>query len=182
MNAITSFFLRAKHWQLFLLIFGTYCVGEFWAMKSIVTAQPAVRTGGFGLLFWVFMALFGFSFLSWFWAMGWFLSSIVRSDLKMKLGFFRFALIYPIFYAFFFFKFVLSAHPVQAFVIAPLHLVAIFCLVYILYFDSKSLALAERNESVSFYDYVGPFFLLWFFPIGIWIIQPKINRLYVEKT
>ena len=46
MNAITSFFLRAKHWQLFLLIFGTYCVGEFWAMKSIVTAQPAVRTGG----------------------------------------------------------------------------------------------------------------------------------------
>jgi hypothetical protein len=62
------------------------------------------------------------------------------------------------------------------------YIIPIICLIYILYFDSKSLALAERNESVSFYDYVGPFFLLWFFPIGIWIIQPKINRLYVEKT
>jgi hypothetical protein len=39
-------------------------------MKSIVTAQPPVRIGGFGLLFWIFMALFGFSFLGWFWRWG----------------------------------------------------------------------------------------------------------------
>jgi hypothetical protein len=182
MNAITRFFLRAKHWQLFLLIFGVYCIGQFLAMKSLVTAQPPARIGGFGLPFWVFMALFGFSFLTWFWAMGSFLNSIARPDLKMKLGFFRFALIYPIFYAFFFFKFVLSTHPVQAFVIVPLHLFAMYCLFYVVYFDSKSLALVERDKAVSFYDYAGPFFLLWVFPIGVWIIQPKINRLYVEKT
>jgi hypothetical protein len=33
---------------------------------------------------------------------------------------------------------------------------------------------------VSFYDFSGPFFLLWFFPIGIWIIQPRINRLFTD--
>jgi hypothetical protein len=25
------------------------------------------------------------------------------------------------------------------------------------------------------------FFLIWFFPIGVWIIQPRINRLYAVK-
>ena len=29
----------------------------------------------------------------------------------------------------------------------------------------------------SFYDYAGAFFLLWFFPLGIWILQPRVNAL-----
>ncbi|MGD0962951.1 MAG: hypothetical protein ABSA57_03505 [Candidatus Acidiferrales bacterium] len=178
MNRVTGFFLRVKHWQLFLLIFGVYCIGQFVAMKSMVTAEPAARAGGFGIPFWVLMMIFGFSFLAWFWAMGSFLSSILRPELRLKLGFFRFALLYPIFYAFFFFKFVLSTRPVPVFVIVPLHLFAMFCFFYIVYFDSKSLVLAEKREPLSFSDYAGPFFLLWFFPIGVWIIQPKINRLY----
>ena len=181
MNLVTRFFLRAKHWQIFLLIFGLYCAGQILAMKSIVAARPSGRVGGFGILFWILMTLFGFCFLTWFWAMGSFLGSIVRPELKLKLGFFRFALIYSVSYAFFFFKFVLSTQPVQLFLIVPLHLLAMFCLFYMLYFDSKSLALVEKEKPVSFYDYAGPFFLLWFFPIGVWIIQPKINRLYAVK-
>jgi len=181
MNSVTHFFLRAKHWQIFLLIFGTYCVGEILALNSIAAARPPERVGGFGMLFWVLMALFGFCFLAWFWAMGSFLEGIVRPELKMKLGFFRFALIYSVFYALFFFKFVLSIHPAQVFLIVPLHLFAMFCLLYMLYFASKSLVSVEKERPVSFYDYAGPFFLLCFFPIGVWIIQPKINRLYDEK-
>ncbi len=143
MDLVTSFFLRAKHWQIFLLVFGVYALGQIWALNSIVAPRPTENVGGFGIIFWVLMALFGFCFLTWFWAMGSFLSSIVRPELKLKLRFFRFALLYSIFYAFFFFKFVLSTQPVQVFAIIPLHLFAMFCLLYILYFDSKSLVLAE---------------------------------------
>jgi hypothetical protein len=46
---------------------------------------------------------------------------------------------------------------------------------------SKSLVLAETGKPASFYDYAGPFFLLWFFPVGIWIVQPRVNRLYSER-
>jgi hypothetical protein len=180
MNIVTRFFLRAKHCQIFLLIFGVYCVGQLLAINSMVTARPTARVGGFGVPFWVLMALFGFCFLSWFWAMGPFLGSIVRPDLKLNQGFFCFALIYPVFYAFFF-RFVLSIQPVKLCLILPLHLFAMFCLFYLLYFDSKSLALVEKEKPVSFYDYAGSFFLLWFSPIGVWFIQPKINRLYVEN-
>src|SRR5262249_22613374 len=44
---------------------------------------------------------------------------------------------------------------------------------------SKSLVLAETTKPASFYDYAGPFFLLWFFPLGVWFTQPRINRLYL---
>jgi hypothetical protein len=64
--------------------------------------------------------------------------------------------------------------------IFPFHLLAMYCMLYLLYFVSKNLVLAERGKPASFYDYSGPFFLLWFFPIGVWIIQPKVNPLYEE--
>jgi hypothetical protein len=56
-----------------------------------------------------------------------------------------------------------------------------YCMFYLLYFVSKSLVLAETDKTATFYDYAGPFFLMWFYPIGIWIIQPRINRLYSER-
>lgn len=174
-----SFFLRAKHWQIFILIFGVYCVGQILALKSVV--HPIDQVAGFGILFWIVMAIFGVCYLTWFWSMGSFLESMAQPELKLKLGLFRFALVYTVSYAFFFFRFVLNTHPVTTFLIVPLHLIATFCLFYILYFDSKSLALIQRKRPVSFYDYAGLFFLLWLFPIGVWFIQPKINRLYVEN-
>ena len=181
MGPVTSFFLRARHWQIFLLIFGAYCIGQIVALNSIVASQPAERVSGFSAGFWILMAIFGLCYLGWFWSMGSFLTSILRPELRLKTGFFRFALIYSIFYAFFFFKFVLRPGTVALSLVIPPHLFAMLCLLYILYFDSKSLVLAEKDKPVTFRDYAGPFFLLWFFPIGVWIIQPKINRLYSEK-
>jgi len=48
-------------------------------------------------------------------------------------------------------------------------------------FASKSLVMVETGRRAKFYDYAGPFFLMWFFPIGIWFIQPRINRLYSQR-
>jgi len=57
-----------------------------------------------------------------------------------------------------------------------------FCLFYDLYFVPKSLVTVESGKQATFYDYAGPFFLKWFFPIGIWFIQPRINRLYARQA
>jgi hypothetical protein len=66
-------------------------------------------------------------------------------------------------------------------VIFPLHLLAMFCMFYQLYFVSKNLVLAETGRPASFSDYAGLFLALWFFPIGIWIVQPRINRLIQKE-
>jgi hypothetical protein len=35
----------------------------------------------------------------------------------------------------------------------------------------------QINESCSV---IVTFFLFWFFPLGVWLVQPKVNRLYRE--
>jgi len=113
--------------------------------------------------------------------MGAFVNSIVQPELRMKSGFFRVALIFPLCYFVFFIATFQNPSPGLLGVILPLHVFAMACMFYLLYFVSKSLVLAETSEPASFYDYAGPFILLWFFPVGIWIVQPRVNQLYSER-
>jgi hypothetical protein len=185
MNVIARFFLRAKHWQIFLLLFGLCVVGDVAAPSSstLATAQSLEEFGKLGLLFGVAMVLFMFCFLAWFWSMGSFLSSIVQPGLRLKMGFFRIALIYPVVYLPLFIVLIqkINHNPTLFAVIFPLHVFAMFCMFYLLYFVSKSLVSAETSKPASFYDYAAPFFLIWFFPIGVWFTQPRINLLYEER-
>jgi hypothetical protein len=182
MNGIAAVFLRAKHWQIFLLFIGAMLVGQVAIMSSTATtARSPEDLGQISPLFGFMMVLFMGCFLGWFWSMGSFLSSIAQPSLKMEMGFFRFALIYPALYVPVFMATFPSFKPLVIAIIIPLHFFATFCMFYLLYFVSKSLVLVETGKPASFYDYAGPFFLTWFFPIGVWIIQPRINRLYAER-
>jgi len=55
-----------------------------------------------------------------------------------------------------------------------------FCLFYCLYFVAKTLKTVELQREVSFNDFIAEFFLTWFFPIGVWILQPRINKMIKE--
>jgi uncharacterized RDD family membrane protein YckC len=185
MNVIASFFLRAKHWQIFLLLVGVGFVGNVALMISLSqTVRSPQDFANIGVPFGAVTVLLTFCLLAWFWSMGSFLSSIVQPTLRLKMGFFRFALIYPLLYIFVFAAFFQSTNtkPQLLAIIFPLHFFAVFCVFYDLYFVAKSLVLAETSKPASFYDYAGPFFLIWFFPIGIWFTQPRINRLYERPT
>lgn len=171
---VADYFLRAKHWQLFLFLFGTFCV--MGAAMTMIEGSGPIK-----VFSWAVVGIGEFSFLSWLWCLGSFLRSIVHPGLKLNAGFFLFSLIYPPLYVFTIMAFFPNELPLPFAVIIPLHLLTMFCILYNLYFVSKSLALAERGGSVSFYNYLGSFFLIWFFPIGVWIVQPRVNRLYADK-
>ncbi len=179
MNSITSFFLRAKHWQIFLLFFGMMLLAQIAMFGSMLSGTG--QDLGKGLLpFFAVTLLCMLCFNGWFWIMGSFLNSLVGLPLRPRLGLFRFALIYPILYLpIFMISF--PQQPTTFAIIFPLHLLATFCMFYLLNFVARNLVLAETGRKVTFYDYAGPFFLLWFFPIGVWIVQPRINRLYAER-
>jgi hypothetical protein len=185
MQVIVRFFLRAKHWKVFLLLFGIGFLGDVTAITSslVPTRSPLdLWESGF-LITAAVTVLFMFCFLFWFWAMGTFLDSILQPGQRLGMRIFRLALIYPAVYLPIFMAFFLSlsVNPWLFAVIFPLHVLAMSSMFYLLYFVSKSLVLAEKGKASSFYDYAGPFFLLWFFPIGIWFTQPRINRLYAER-
>ena len=64
-----------------------------------------------------------------------------------------------------------------------------FVVMYILYaffqvfsYPAKCMKTIEKNEVMGFGSYIGLFFLFLFLPIGIWIIQPKLNRIYMELS
>lgn len=66
--------------------------------------------------------------------------------------------------------------------IMPVHLVAMVCIIYCMYFMARALKVVELQRPVTFGDFAGEFFLLLFYPIGIWLIQPRINILFNNKN
>ena len=171
MNEIANLFLQAKHWQIFLLLVAAPTVAQAAAPERI----NDFGTGGFVLFAVIAVSLL--CLLAWFGSMGLFFRSIVTPELRMGTQFFRFSLVYPlVFVPIFFFPGIPEA------VIGPLQLACTVCLFYLLYFVSRNLVLAETGKPASFYEYAGAFFLLWFFPVGVWFVQPKVNRLYAERS
>lgn len=61
-----------------------------------------------------------------------------------------------------------------------LSLFVTFCAFYQYWFIAKTIKTAELQRDVKFSEYVGEFFLVWFYPIGVWILQPTINKLVAE--
>lgn len=190
-------FLKAKHWQLFLLTFGIPMIFQIIMMASMfsnfVTQENPDPTTMFNYFkFFPFMMIvFLAIFFGWFWAIAIGLQKKVPENVSMKVRkfkvFFFIPMVYMIvFLSFFFFStntLFSNPEPSLGFVgglfaiVFPIHLFAMFCIFYTLYFVAKTIKTVELQRAVTFSDFAGEFFLIWFYPIGIWIIQPKINKM-----
>lgn len=197
----TNRFLRAKHWALFLLTFGIPMIVQFIVMGTMLARfgsgnEPDLSTFfSFFSVFPVLMIIFVGIFFGWLWSIAIGLQSKVPGDVKMKTGTFKVFFFIPIIYMLFFlvgFGVIINglsgtveggAQPDPGLifssmaVIIPLHLFSMFCIFYCLYFVSKTFKTVELQREATFSDFAGEFFLIWFYPIGIWIVQPKINKM-----
>lgn len=54
----------------------------------------------------------------------------------------------------------------------------IFCIAYCATFIAKNLKALELQKPVVFSEYIIDIFLIWFFILGIWYIQPRLNKLF----
>jgi hypothetical protein len=191
-------FLKAKHWVLFLLTFGIPMVFQFvivglmlsnlFTSKNSDSFEVFDRMKFIPIVMLVFMAvLYG-----WFWSIAIGLQKKVPVNVKMKVKKFKFFFLFPMIYFLLFMVFFFStinslfeqnieSHfgtiGVLFVMIIPIHLFAMFCIFYIFYFVAKTFKTVELQREVTFGDFAGEFFLLLFYPIGVWIIQPKINKM-----
>ena len=182
MSAVHRFFLRAKHWQIFLLLFVIPSIAEAF-LSGFITAGP--------IRFWTDVGPAGFLYLGvgllemgclfvWLRSLGSFLNSSQRPDLKLKTRIFGIATIYPFVYVPVFSFDLLVGRDMPTAILLPLHLLAMSCFIYAFAFVAKSLVIANRCKRAVLRDYALQFFQLWFFPVGVWWIQPRINQLYAE--
>jgi hypothetical protein len=198
---MTDKFLKAKHWQLFLLTFGIPIIFQFIMMGSMMsnigtgTNPDPTMMFSYMKLFPIMMIIFMGVFFGWFWSVAIGLQSKIPENVKMKVKKFKIFFFIPMAYMLLITVFMgitmngfmeNGSEPSGGLigslvaVIVPLHLFSMFCIFYSLYFVAKTFKTVELQREVSFSDFAGEFFLIWFYPIGIWIVQPKINKM-IEK-
>jgi len=56
-----------------------------------------------------------------------------------------------------------------------------YAVIYVLRIPAKRIRSIELGRKVSFGDYWGLFFMFIFWPIGVWFIQARVNKLLSEK-
>jgi len=177
--------LQAKHWQLFMLTIGVPIILEIILIPFIIIGNNHMVILKIMPIMFIFFVggLFG-----WFWAIAIHLQEKLPDDLKLKVNRFKTFLLIPIIYFAIFFVFLdfimrgaiengTGPDPAVFALIIPFHLFAMFCIFYCLYFVSKIFKTVELQRKVTFSDFASEFFMIWFFPVGIWIIQPKINKM-----
>lgn len=182
-------FLTLKHWQLFLLFIGVPIIFQFIATVSIVTSINPTDTNPIVtiVIFPIMMVLFIGLLFGWLYSVGVNLYKKLPVAASMNIVRFKFFLFIPVVYMLLLLVFMFGmssntysggqADVVVLILILPLHLFSMFCIFYCLYFNAKVLKAVELQRPVTFGDFAGEFFLIWFFPIGVWIIQPRINKL-----
>ncbi len=172
MNVIREFFVSAKHWQLSLI-----CLGPF----AVAPLIPDWVWSSQSLLYWIPMTALSIVFACyiflWAWSYGSFLCAATPHSIRLKLRFFRVAVIFLFIYL-----------PVPNLVplskwdwLLPLDFLCMLCALYAALFVARSLVRAETGKRGTFTDNVVAFLLLWLWPIGIWFFQPRINRLFVAN-
>jgi hypothetical protein len=188
--------LRAKHWQLFLLIVGIPIVFQIFFTTIFIgtivrneievgeSAEPSVIMPIFFIGFASVFILSVGTLMGWMYSIATGLQSKVPQGVQLKVKRFKIFFWTPIIYIGLILLFSVSTingyvpHPGVIALIVPVHLFSIFCIFYTINFAAKTLKTVELQRAVTFSDYVGEFFLIWFYFIGVWIIQPKINRFY----
>jgi len=177
--------LRMKSWQVFILLFVLPALIQILYFYHLVFEEindlnHILRS--FSLLMLVFMVIYMF----WFWAQGIGLNNIVPRNIRPGSGLFRFSIIYTAVYSILFQFYFLSAsisNIDSLFIVLGvlIHILGIYCGIYMVYFIARSMIMAEKKKIVEFSEFSSVFILLGIYPIGLWFIQPRINTIYEEN-
>ncbi|GEM_PF-2833770 len=172
----------AESWQVFLVIVGSMFLGVLitaWAELERVSHLVGIFANYFSE---VLLA-------GWFYVIGTSLARIKPEGTTLRTGWFIFNLIYFLSYSLVLLFFAVailtpSQFPFDvedALFLLPLHLYAIYSALSIVAFVARALVSVELRQAVPFSIYGGTFLLLFFFPFGIWIIQPRVQAIFRER-
>jgi hypothetical protein len=197
--------LSIKHWQLFLFVFlipflfQLFCISN--VFEILMESIPDKKNPDLTRIARSYSIFFAISFITmlmfsiWIWVIVTKLIPLIPESVKMSVFRFKMFVIFPIIY--FLFIGVVSNYFYNSFdegtigqssfmlitlAMFPLHIFAIYCMFHNIYFTAKTIKSVELQKTLSFSDFAAEFLLLWFYPIGVWIIQPKVLKLLSSKN
>jgi hypothetical protein len=164
MTAIRTFLVTAKHWQLFPVFAAMFFLPFYVSSKFSAHSVARILTFSASILLLV----------AWYWSIASFLENTAH---KRKSRLLPFACTYAIVYVPTSLVLLPNEEPSFASISFWLSLAYILCIFYTLAYISVSLATVEMGVAKFRFVYLAVFILLFFSPLAVWVIQPRINRL-----
>lgn len=202
-----NLFLKAKHWQLFILFTGIIVVLQFiwivYFITNIPTGNDPTKLVSSVLNFFNLFQIISTISLGiyialnfWYWSIATGLKSKLPENLKLNYTSFTIFLTIPIATMLIlllvlnsFINSIQSMSIVNEFPLTPfafvnsfslfipLQILSIIAYFYCINFTAKVMKTVELQRATKFSDFVEEFFLLLFHFVGVWMLQPKIQKL-----
>ncbi|MFH1052097.1 MAG: hypothetical protein V1779_14345 [bacterium] len=179
--------MRAKHWQLFLLMEALPFIINLYFMISQSSNDPSALEDTFYLLFSI---IIGTAIFVWIWTVGKSLHNELPKTTNIKIKLFKFSLIFPVC----FFLFIILYSETFGNItfnneIMPVFFILLFilfgffgCILYCTWFLTNSLRLIEDIKKIPHQSFFWDFFVFWMTPFGIWSFQPRINKIFADNN
>jgi len=164
---MTDRLMKAKHWQIFLgwlLLFWLY---------SLVDHK------GYPILFTIARVLLYIAYFGWFLLLERTLKAYLPSGSNVSSSLFIGCIAFLV-GAIGYGALVATpgeSIPVEGFVALPF----LFAFFYLPYHLGKLLATVEHRKAINFGRHFGETILFLFYPLGMWLLQPRINELYTRQ-
>jgi hypothetical protein len=190
-------FLRLKNREIFTLIFGLPIVMAVIALLIMKIFNNQLLE--YRLMISISLIV-GTGFFGWIWSIAIGFQNKLPVDLKMKTKMFRVIMLFSfvIFVCIMFLMLIDNPMKMELLVgkqltiteklpgiifsvISTLSFFALIFILYCFYFAAKTIKTIELQKKVILLDFVVEFLMICLFPIGIWIIQPRINQLAENK-
>ena len=167
-------FLTAKHWQIFTITFGFPFILNLigLALSPIVGYYPIIIEKLNSIIVLISLIVY----LGWLWSVAILFQEKIPIEIRLNSGPFKIILAFLVIYVVLFFG-IFHLPRISLWFKIPLQLFPMFCLLYVVYFVSKTLKTVELQREVDFSEFSEEFYMICVLPIGIWTLQPKINKL-----
>ena len=166
------FFLKLRHWELFLMLILPTALCWMWK----VPFNPLV-VAVIGLF--LLLVLF-----AWLGSVGTWCNSRLPQERRSNVIPFLVAVALPLVYVLMYILIYLpqlqpSGPPEKPPLwLLPMHMLSMVAVFYVFWFAASRYKSLLENEDADFLIFSSTFFLLFIFPLGVWIIQPSVNQLY----
>ena len=170
-----SFFLKLRHWELFLMLILPTALCWMWG----VPFNPLV-VAAIGLF--LLIVLF-----AWMGSVGIWCNARLPEGRRGNPIPFVVAMLIPLAYALLYILVYLpqlqaAGGPPEKppLWLLPMHMLSMLSIFYVYWFTASKYKSLLENEDADFLIFSSTFFLLFIFPLGVWIIQPSVNELYAK--
>jgi MFS family permease len=178
--------IELKHWQLFLIIVGIPLLVML--LEGFTYQETEGEAFTISAVLRLAMVIPFLTFYFWLWSCGYLLNEKIKDSLNTHSSYFSLAVGTSAFATFFLTVYgALLGNRGQEYAefntmtyigFGLVVFIALFTFLMAASFLAKTLVRAEREAHVKSADYYSEFIMILVFPIGIWMLQPRIQKAY----